>query len=127
MKILLGIVGLLLTACAHVKAPTVALREVTVVSVSDGSLRAEQTVLVAGNRITAMGPVDDISVPDDADVIDGAGGFLIPGLWDMHVHSVANVGPDMAISSVAAMDWHFPLFLRLYRRADLDRLLAEIE
>jgi imidazolonepropionase-like amidohydrolase len=111
MKILLGIVGLLLTACAHVNPPTVALRNVTVVNVIDGSLRADQTVLVAGNRITAVGPADEISVSDNTDVIDAAGGFLIPGLWDMHVHSVANVALDMAVSSVAAMDWHFPLFL----------------
>jgi imidazolonepropionase-like amidohydrolase len=111
MKILLGIVGLLLTACAHMNRPTVALRYVTVVNVIDGSVRAEQTVLVAGNRITAVGPADKISVSDSADVIDAVGAFLIPGLWDMHVHSVANVGPDMAVSSVSAMDWHFPLFL----------------
>jgi hypothetical protein len=111
MKILLGIVGLLLTACAHVISPTVALRNVTVVDVIDGSLRADQTVLVVGNRITAVGPTAEISVPDDADVLDAAGGFLIPGLWDMHVHSVANIALDMAVSSVAAMDWHFPLFL----------------
>lgn len=111
MKILLVTIGLLLSACAHVISPTVALREVTVVDVIDGSLRAEQTVLVVGNRITAVGPVDEISVPNDADVLDAAGGFLIPGLWDMHVHSVANVALDMAVSSVAAMDWHFPLFL----------------
>ena len=77
----------------------------------DGSLRAEQTVLVAGNRITAVGPADRFSVPDKADVIDAAGGFLIPGLWDMHVHSVANVALDMAVGSVTNADWHFPLFL----------------
>jgi imidazolonepropionase-like amidohydrolase len=111
MKILVGIAGLLLSACAHLNPPTVVVRDVTVVNVIDGSLRAGQTVLVAGNRITAVGPATEIRVPDDADVIYAAGGFLIPGLWDMHVHSVANVGPDMAISSVAAMDWHFPLFL----------------
>jgi imidazolonepropionase-like amidohydrolase len=111
MKTLLGFACLLLTACAHLSPPTVALRNVTVVDVIDGLLRAEQTVLVAGNRITAVGPADEISVADDAAVLDAAGGFLIPGLWDMHVHSVANVAVDMRVDSVAAMDWHFPLFL----------------
>lgn len=101
MKILLGIVGLLLTACAHVISPSVALRDVTVVDVIDGSLRADQTVLVVGNRITAVGPTAEISVPDDADVLDAAGGFLIPGLWDMHVHSVANIALDMASNAVS--------------------------
>jgi len=111
MKILLGFIGVLLTACAHMTSQTVALRDVTVVDVMDGSLRAQQTVLVVGNRISAVGPADEISVPGDADVLDAAGGFLIPGLWDMHVHSVANIALDMVVSSVAAMDWHFPLFL----------------
>jgi imidazolonepropionase-like amidohydrolase len=111
MKILPGIAGLLLTACAHLNPPAVALRDVTVVNVTDGSLHAKQTVLIAGNRIVAVGPAAEISVSDNADVIDAAGSFLIPGLWDMHVHSVANVALDMAVRSVAAMDWHFPLFL----------------
>lgn len=111
MKILLGFIGVLLTACAHMTSQTVALRDVTVVDVMDGSLRAQQTVLVVGNRISAVGPADEISVPGDADVLDAAGGFLIPGLWDMHVHSVANIALDRVVSSVAAMDWHFPLFL----------------
>ena len=111
MKLLLGIAGLLLTACAHLDPPTVALRHVTVVNVLDGSLRAEQTVLITANRITAVGPSAEIRVSTNADVIDATGGFLIPGLWDMHVHSVANVALDMAVRSVAAMDWHFPLFL----------------
>ena len=111
MKLLLGIAGLLLMACAHLDPPTVALRDVTVVNVMDGSLRADQTVLITGNRITAVGPAAEIRVSGNAAVIDAAGGFLIPGLWDMHVHSVANVALDMAVRSVAAMDWHFPLFL----------------
>ncbi len=111
MKILPGIVVLLLTACAHTKPSTVALRNVTVVNVIDGSLRSEQTVLLEDERIAAIGLADEINVPDHADVIDTGGGFLIPGLWDMHVHSVANVALDMAVDSVAAMDWHFPLFL----------------
>jgi imidazolonepropionase-like amidohydrolase len=111
MKILLGIVVLLLTACAHTKPSTVALRNVTVVNVIDGSLRLEQTVLLEGKRIAAIGLADEINVPDHAHVIDTGGGFLMPGLWDMHVHSVANVALDMAVDSVAAMDWHFPLFL----------------
>jgi imidazolonepropionase-like amidohydrolase len=98
-------------ACARGQPPTIAIRGVTVVDVMDGSLHSEHTVLVEGNRITAVGPADQIRAPDDAELVDGAGGYLIPGLWDMHVHSVANVAVDRAIESVAAQDWHFPLFL----------------
>ena len=111
MKILLSAACLLLTACTRTGVPTIAIRDVTVVDVKDGSLRAKQTVIVAGNHISAVGPAEEVRVPDDADVIDAQGGYLIPGLWDMHVHSVANIAWDMRVTSVAAMDWHFPLFL----------------
>ena len=98
MRNLSVILCLLLTACAQTSPPTVALRDVTVVDVTNGSLRAEQTVLVAGNRIAAVGPAGEVRIPDDADVIDATGGYLIPGLWDMHVHSVANVAVDQPVS-----------------------------
>lgn len=45
-----------------------------------------QTVLVSGDRITAVGSADDVPVPAGARVIDGAGRTLIPGLVDMHAH-----------------------------------------
>jgi imidazolonepropionase-like amidohydrolase len=111
MKLLLAIAGLLLAACANVNSSTVALRDVTVVNVIDGSSRAQQTVLITRNYISAIGPTAEIRVSGNADVLDAAGGFLIPGLWDMHVHSVANVALDMSVRSVQAADWHFPLFL----------------
>jgi len=109
-KILLGIACLLLTDCMP-RAPAVVIRAVTVVDVINGSLHGNQTVLVAGNRITAVGPADQVRIPDDADLLDAMGAFLIPGLWDMHVHSVANVAVDRSLTSVAARDWHFSLFL----------------
>ena len=110
IKILLGMACLPLTDCTP-RAPAVVIRAVTVVDVINGSLRSNQTVLVAGNRITAVGPADQVRIPDDADLLDATGGFLIPGLWDMHVHSVANVAVDRSLKSVAARDWHFSLFL----------------
>src|SRR6188472_627321 len=111
MKVLLGIACLLLIECtpraptgairdARTRAPAVAIRAVTVVDVMDGSLRGKQTVLVAGNRITAVGPADQVRIPRDAQLVDAAGRYVIPGLWDMHVHSV-NRGVDSANRSIA--------------------------
>jgi imidazolonepropionase-like amidohydrolase len=108
---LLVVVSLLLFASAHVQSRVVAIRGITVVDVRDGSLHPGHTVLVAGNRISAIGPLNNVVVPDDAEIVEAPGGYLIPGLWDMHVHSVANVAVDRSIASVAAQDWHFPLFL----------------
>lgn len=111
MKNVLGILCVALSACTQAKPPPLAIRGATVVDVGDGSLRPDHTVLVAGQRIVAVGPADKVRIPDGADVIDATGGYLIPGLWDMHVHSVANVAVDRSHGSVAAKDWHFPLFL----------------
>jgi imidazolonepropionase-like amidohydrolase len=111
MKSFVGIFCLSLVACAHQQSPTVAIRGVTLVDVRDGSLHPEHTVLVAGNRIAAIGQAHRVAVPDDAQIVEAAGCYLIPGLWDMHVHSVANVAVDSGNESIAAQDWHFPLFL----------------
>ena len=42
------------------------------------------TVLVADGRITDLGP--DLEVPAGAEVLDAAGGWLLPGFIDAHVH-----------------------------------------
>jgi imidazolonepropionase-like amidohydrolase len=44
------------------------------------------TVVVAGERILDVGTVDQVTVPAGARVVDATGKFLMPGLWDMHVH-----------------------------------------
>jgi imidazolonepropionase-like amidohydrolase len=63
-----------------------AFAHVNVVDVERGVVRDDQTVVVVGNRIAEVGPVDRVRVPPGAQVIDARGKFLIPGLWDMHAH-----------------------------------------
>jgi imidazolonepropionase-like amidohydrolase len=64
--------------------------DVTVVPMTgapgDETTQPGQTVLVAGDRITAVGPAGEVEIPAGARVIDGAGRTLIPGLVDMHAH-----------------------------------------
>lgn len=50
-----------------------------------GVLR-DQTVIVRGDRIVAVGPRHSVTVPHEARRIDGTGRYLVPGLVDMHVH-----------------------------------------
>jgi hypothetical protein len=73
---------------AHLPAKTVelVLQNVTVIDVTDGRLLPEHTVVIAGNRIRAVGSAKEVHVPSDAQVVDGRGKYLIPGLWDMHTH-----------------------------------------
>ena len=77
----------LLAACAAPStgpAPgALVIENVTVVDAVGGA-RENQTVVVEGDRITAVAEGGEI--PSAAVVVDGTGRFLIPGLWDMHVH-----------------------------------------
>ena len=59
----------------------------SVIDVASGATLPDQTVILAGNRIAHVGPAAGANVPRNARVLDGRGKFLIPGLWDMHVHA----------------------------------------
>ena len=50
------------------------------------------TVTVVGERITSVQPDDAGSIAAGARVVDASGKFLIPGLWDMHVHTFYGAG-----------------------------------
>jgi len=73
---------------AQTKPSTVplALAHVTTIDVRTGALQADQTVIVEGNVIRSVGPSASTKPPQNARSIDCTGLFLIPGLWDMHVH-----------------------------------------
>jgi imidazolonepropionase-like amidohydrolase len=62
---------------------------VTVVDVKAGTIKPNVTVLIQGDRITAVRPSKNKeNLPaKKIQVIDGRGKYLIPGLWDMHVHT----------------------------------------
>jgi imidazolonepropionase-like amidohydrolase len=64
----------------------VALEHVTVIDVTGGPARADQTVILTAGRIADLGRSGTVPVPDNAEKVDGTNRFLIPGLWDMHVH-----------------------------------------
>jgi imidazolonepropionase-like amidohydrolase len=53
------------------------------------AIREDQTVVIDGERIAMVGPSGSVSVPKDAQRIDGTGKTLLPGLFDMHVHAQA--------------------------------------
>ena len=85
---------LLVAACAA-PAPTpggageplLAIANVTVVDVERGALLPDRTVLVRGGRVASVSRARDAALPSGVRAVDGAGRYLIPGLWDMHVHA----------------------------------------
>ncbi|MCH7558522.1 MAG: amidohydrolase family protein, partial [Planctomycetes bacterium] len=59
---------------------------VTVIDATGAPAKSDMTVVVRGDRIEALGKTSKLTVPRNAQVVDATGKFLIPGLWDMHVH-----------------------------------------
>jgi imidazolonepropionase-like amidohydrolase len=64
------------------------LNNVTVVDVRTGTLQPDQTVILDHNHISLIGPGKSTKAPGHAASVNCRGLFLIPGLWDMHVHLV---------------------------------------
>jgi imidazolonepropionase-like amidohydrolase len=91
-KNLAAFLFLFLPVCLHGqnradgKRDILALIHATVIDVAGGAGKRDYTVVVTGDRITAMGETAKVLVPVGAQVVNAAGKFLIPGLWDMHVH-----------------------------------------
>src|SRR5579862_7108765 len=65
----------------------IAVAHATVFDMTGASPRHDLTVVISGARITEVGPARDVRIPAGARTVDGRGKFLIPGLWDMHVHT----------------------------------------
>jgi imidazolonepropionase-like amidohydrolase len=68
--------------------PSLALVHVSVIDVAGGPLRNDMTVVVRSGHITGMGKSKDLRPPKNAQVVNATGKYLIPGLWDMHVHTI---------------------------------------
>jgi imidazolonepropionase-like amidohydrolase/Tol biopolymer transport system component len=55
------------------------------------------TVVIDGNRIAAVGPASDVSIPEGARVFDAVGKTIMPGLIDVHAHlgyAVLDINPQ---------------------------------
>ncbi|MEO3801142.1 amidohydrolase family protein [Nonomuraea sp. B1E8] len=64
-----------------------ALAHVTVIDVTGGPSLPDQTVLLAGDTIVAVGPASQVAIPPGTEIHDLTGRYVLPGLTDMHVHS----------------------------------------
>ncbi len=92
LTVCLSIVALAGALPAHAEdapARALAITGVTVIDATGAPARPGMTVVVTGDRITGVGKSGDVRVPQGARVVDGNGKYLIPGLWDMHVHIVS--------------------------------------
>jgi len=86
---LLGLLALILMLASTGRGQERTSLVFTHVTVIDGTGSAEQpemTVVIDGDHISTLVKSDGTPVPEGAQTVNAAGKFLIPGLWDMHVH-----------------------------------------
>lgn len=69
-----------------VKQNHLVLTHVTIIDATGAPAVPDMTIVITGDRITEIGKTDTVVIPEEAHVVDAAGKYLIPGLWDMHVH-----------------------------------------
>lgn len=63
-----------------------AIVDVAVIPMDSKRVIEGQTVILEGERISEIGPVGRVQIPENATVIKADGRYLIPALSDMHVH-----------------------------------------
>ncbi len=96
----LGTVGAAWPLAAQ--APSLVITGATVLDVETGRASAGQTVVVSGNRIVRVGRDAALQLPAGVRTLDARGKYVIPGLWDMHVHATGPVLDRLFLPVLAA-------------------------
>ena len=68
------------------QAKRLAITHVTVIDATGAPARPDTTVVIRSGHILDIGATSEIKLAKDCQIVDGTGKFLIPGLWDSHVH-----------------------------------------
>jgi imidazolonepropionase-like amidohydrolase len=97
---------ILLSWAPLINAQQTTIDNVTVVDVTNGRLQRRRTVVIEGTRIARI--VNATPDTRAAATVDGTGMFVIPGLWDMHVHAYFTNDTAKFHSTSDVM---FPLFI----------------
>jgi len=74
--------------CSCAWSQSLVIEHVTVIDATGHAAQPDRTVIVDRDRIVAVVPSKKAHIPKHAQIVDGVGKFLIPGLWDMHVHQM---------------------------------------
>jgi cytosine/adenosine deaminase-related metal-dependent hydrolase len=80
------------SGCNQNPGQTIAFTNVNLIPMTSETVIENQTVLVSGSDIIDIGPADELEIPRGAQVIDGKGAYLMPGLADMHAHTRISTG-----------------------------------
>lgn len=108
----------------------IALKNVTVIDATGAAPKAGMTVIIRGNRIAELGASPEVKPPKGAQTINARGQFLIPGLWDMHVH-LSKAGENTlplfianGVTSVRDVGGDLQLMLRWKREIEQGRRIG---
>ncbi len=69
-----------------VTAQQIVISNVNLVEVKTGKIIPGQSVIINNERIEQTGPAKKIKSPAGAQIIDGSGKYLMPGMTDAHIH-----------------------------------------
>jgi imidazolonepropionase-like amidohydrolase len=86
----------------HEPAGALMIRHARLFDPRDLSVRDDMRVLVRGEHVVRVDPDDAGAPPPDTEVIDAAGRFLMPGLWDVHQHFAGVDGTFDLIAGVTS-------------------------
>src|SRR5262249_28840600 len=86
MKKTVKLLSVIFLAAAASAENVVLIRDATILTISHGKIE-HGSVLIRGTKIAAVGPSDQITAPSDAQVINAAGKFVLPGIVDTHSHT----------------------------------------
>ena len=99
MKLSIILCFLLLPVLSLAQKAVLAIKNVSIVDVKRNKVQRVKVVLIEGNKITVVSK--KAPIPKEARVIEAAGKYLIPGLWDMHAHALTGNN----------YDWVFPMLI----------------
>lgn len=74
-------------------AQTIVLQGATIIDGTGAPPKSDGVILIRGKKIVAVGRRGEVRFPDDANVINVTGKYVIPGLIDTNVHLILNVAP----------------------------------
>lgn len=75
-----------LTGFSTQQTRSLILTNVNVIDATGKPMQSGMTVVVTGDRIAAIGKTGRVKLPANSELVDATGKFLIPGLWDSHLH-----------------------------------------
>lgn len=86
--LLFSILAITNVIAAPASEPSLVFTHVNVIDATGEPVKRDMTVVVAGQRIIAVGKSEQVKVPKGAHTVEARDKYLIPGLWDMHVHEI---------------------------------------